>query len=86
MVVVGKKMDCQKVAPFLLNLPTFKKKDTSILGPQGLWSLSWWALFKGPFVKMSSTIIKQATPKFLSKFLNSDQNEKEIPKIVHGIL
>ena len=26
MVVLGKKMDCQKVAPFLWNLPTFKKR------------------------------------------------------------
>ena len=35
-----------------------QKKDTPILGLQGLWSLSWWALSKSPFVKMSSTIIK----------------------------
>ena len=26
MVVLGKKMNCQKVAPFLWNLPTFKKR------------------------------------------------------------
>ena len=45
MVVLGKKMDCQKVAPFLRNLPTFKKRthqfwDSKVSGafPGGLWA------------------------------------------------
>ena len=45
MVVSGKKMNCQKVAPFLWNLPTFKKRthqfwDSKVSGafPGGLWA------------------------------------------------
>ena len=45
MVVLGKKMNCQKVAPFLWNLPTFKKRthqfwDSKVSGafPGGLWA------------------------------------------------
>ena len=34
MVVLGKKMSCQKVAPFLWNLPTFKKRTHQFWDPK----------------------------------------------------
>ena len=86
MVVLGKKMNCQKVAPFLWNLPTFKKRthqfwDSKVSGafPGGLWAK---VLLSKCLLQSSS----RPTPKFLSKFFNSDQNERQIPKIVHGNL
>ena len=86
MVVLGKKMNCQKVAPFLWNLPTFKKRthqfwDSKVSGafPGGLCA----KLLLSKCLLQSSS---RPTPKFLSKFFNSDQNERQIPKIVHGNL
>ena len=86
MVVLGKKMNCQKVAPFLLNLPTFKKRtqqfwDSKVSGasPGGLYAK---VLLSKCLLQSSS----RPTPKFLSKFFNSNQNERQIPKIVHGNL
>ena len=68
MVVLGKKMDCQKVAPFLRNPPTFKKRtqhfwDSKVSGafPGGLWAKV--------FPNMSSTIIKKANPEIFIKIL-----------------
>ena len=84
MVVSGKKMNCQKVAPFLWNLPTFKKRthqfwDSKVSGafPGGLWAK---VLFSKCLLQSSS----RPTLKFLSKFLNSGQNERQIAIIFHG--
>ena len=86
MVVSGKKMNCQKVAPFLWNLPTFKKRthqfwDSKVSGafPGGLCAK---VLLSKCLLQSSS----RPTLKFISKFFNSDQNERQIPKIVHGNL
>lgn len=68
MVVLRKKMDSQKVAPFLRNPPTFKKRtqhfwDSKVSGafPGGLWVKV--------FPKMSSAIIKKANAEIFIKIL-----------------
>ena len=68
MVVLGKKMDCQKVAPFLRNPPTFKKRT------QHFWDSKVSGAFPGGlsakvFPKMSSTIFKKANPEIFIKIL-----------------
>ena len=86
MLNMREEKDCQKVAPFLQNLPTFKKRThyfwySKVTGafPCGLWaqvllSISLAQLFCMP------------NPKILSKLVNSAQNEKEITKICNGNL
>ena len=78
MLNMREEKDCQKVAPFLQNLPTFKKRThyfwySKVTGafPGGLWAQ----------VLLSISLVQvfcMPNPKILSKLVNSAQNEKEI--------
>ena len=86
MLNMREEKDCQKVAPFLQNLPTFKKRThyfwySKVTGafPGGLWAQ----------VLLSISLVQlfcMPNPKILSKLVNSAQNEKEITKICNGNL
>ena len=86
MLNMREEKDCQKVAPFLQNLPTFKKRthyfwDSKVTGafPGGLCAK---VLLYICLVQLSG----MPTPKFLSELVNCAQNEEEICKKCHGHL